>query len=149
MGTVVPRAFASAALSFNPLTLEMVSGRVLKSFSPAAILRRISSRLPSQADWRVKADDLKGSPWGSAPRDPVIVGSGLGYSKLTVSPELLAFLAVHELEGIVSGSGKSEGVVVVGGVGIGGGILTKGGADVGAIDGELRDSTGIEFLVEQ
>ena len=45
----------------------------------------------------------------------------------------------HKLEGIVSGSGKSEGAVVVGGVGIGGGILTKGGADVGAIDGELRD----------
>ena len=37
---------------------------------------------------------------------------------------------------------------VVGGVGIGAGILIKGGADVGTIDGELRDATRVEFLVE-
>jgi hypothetical protein len=49
----------------------------------------------------------------------------------------------------VSVSGKSERVVVVYGVGMDGGLLTQGGADVGAIDGGLRDSMGIEFLAEQ
>lgn len=42
---------------------------------------------------------------------------------------------------------KSERVVVVGGVGIGGGMLIEGGVDVGAVDGELRDATRVEFLV--
>ena len=49
IGTVVPRALASAALSVKPRTFEMVSARVLKSVSPAAILRRIGSGEFSQA----------------------------------------------------------------------------------------------------
>ena len=34
-------------------------------------------------------------------------------------------------------------------VGIGGGILIEGGVDVGAVDGELRDATGVESFVGQ
>ena len=58
-------------------------------------------------------------------------------------------IRLANLKESVSVSGKSERVVVVYGVGMDGGLLTQGGADVGAIDGGLRDSMGIEFLAEQ
>src|ERR1700723_1738487 len=74
MGTVVPKALASAALSVKPRTLEIVSARVLNSFSPAAIFRRAGSGEFSQTEKIVKAVELNALPWGSAPSESLMPG---------------------------------------------------------------------------
>src|SRR5580692_2818126 len=74
MGTVVPSALASAALSVKPRTFEMVSARVLNSFSPAAIFRRMGSGEVSQSAKIVKAVELNALPSGSAPSESLVPG---------------------------------------------------------------------------
>jgi hypothetical protein len=59
------------------------------------------------------------------------------------------FAGDRELEGIDAGRRETECAVIVGGVAFRGGILIGGSADVGAIDGELRNAAGVVFLVRQ
>jgi hypothetical protein len=59
------------------------------------------------------------------------------------------FAGYCELEGIVAGRWERECAVIVGGVALRGRKLIEGSADICAIDGELRNTAGVVFLIRQ